>query len=228
MWTIFHDSQNIRENLVALSRSVRAFRLRSPRSTCYFRFARIFFSLGHIHSRIFSLSRSNSSSPQFSLSLRSLAALSCEKYSTKTFYILLIQSMENFSLLRTTVEDCYRVAIETGGECEEKKNKEKSNEKICQDLEIKKEKFSKTKRAKFLAFILRRFCVTIFMLWWVFPSEQQKAFIFVRHTPKREKKTWKYVQKPKRRKIFQVIKFFLSVIHIAEQKNMFLCLCRGA
>lgn len=52
----------------------------------------------------------------------------------ETFYILLIQSMEKFSLMQTTDEDCYRVATKIGRWKEKKK---KSNEKICQDLEIK-------------------------------------------------------------------------------------------
>lgn len=53
--------------------------------------------------------------------------------------------MEKFSLVRTTAGDCYRIANrKTGGECE----REKSNEKICQDLEIKVLNEKKNNRKK--------------------------------------------------------------------------------
>lgn len=39
----------------------------------------------------------------------------------ETSVILLIQSMKNFSLLRTTDGDCYRVVAKSGGECEARK-----------------------------------------------------------------------------------------------------------
>ena len=71
-------------------------------------------------------------SAQTSLLILALARSAESKITKKRFHILLIQSMKNFSLTRTTVGDCYRIVVKRAVNVKKKK---KSNEtKSCQDF----------------------------------------------------------------------------------------------
>lgn len=119
-----------------------------------------------------------------------------------TSVILLIQSMKNFSLLRTTDGDCYRVVCEIGRWMWSKKIN--LRKKICQDLpeNLKKCKTQKEIGKNFFSFILRhKLCDTGFFGFsydlecWKLATAKQKAFIFVR-----QEKTRKICVRLERRK----------------------------
>lgn len=109
-WTdvkiIFHHSHNTEK--ISISRSHRSLSVKSLRSNLLLRFCSNFYFA--LLSYIFILKRRNVALSKFLLCLFKWEAQ--KMYSKKPFYILLIQSMEKFSLSRTIVGDCYRVLFD--------------------------------------------------------------------------------------------------------------------